>query len=155
METYWGSGGISPRILDLGTRWRWIVSFTARPRYPQGKSPLPRTHWRKLQIQLEEPCFSNSPLKNSVPCYPLQTERTKIFGKSLQKLAREPNRPLGLRRGRLMMIKASIYCCLLLWWSSLTSFNQMIYLSSLRELPHGVSIYVFLLASLCATLITS
>jgi hypothetical protein len=22
METYWGSGGIVPRILDLGTRWR-------------------------------------------------------------------------------------------------------------------------------------
>jgi hypothetical protein len=22
MKTYWGSGGIDPRILDLGTRWR-------------------------------------------------------------------------------------------------------------------------------------
>jgi hypothetical protein len=22
MMTYWGSGGIAPRILDLGTRWR-------------------------------------------------------------------------------------------------------------------------------------
>jgi hypothetical protein len=22
MKTYWGSGGIIPRILDLGTRWR-------------------------------------------------------------------------------------------------------------------------------------
>jgi hypothetical protein len=22
MKTYWGSGGIAPRILDLGTRWR-------------------------------------------------------------------------------------------------------------------------------------
>jgi hypothetical protein len=22
METYWGSGGIAPRILDLGTKWR-------------------------------------------------------------------------------------------------------------------------------------
>jgi hypothetical protein len=22
MKTYWGSGGITPRILDLGTRWR-------------------------------------------------------------------------------------------------------------------------------------
>jgi hypothetical protein len=34
-----GSGGIDPRILDLGTRWRWVVSFTPRPLYPQGKSP--------------------------------------------------------------------------------------------------------------------
>jgi hypothetical protein len=22
MKTYWGSGGIAPRILDLGTKWR-------------------------------------------------------------------------------------------------------------------------------------
>jgi len=28
MKTYSGSGGIAPRILDLGTRWRWVVSFT-------------------------------------------------------------------------------------------------------------------------------
>jgi hypothetical protein len=34
-----GSGGIAPRILDLGTRWRWMVNFTARPLYPQAKSP--------------------------------------------------------------------------------------------------------------------
>jgi hypothetical protein len=40
MKTYWGIGGIVPRILDLGTRWRWVVSFTPRPLYPQGKSPL-------------------------------------------------------------------------------------------------------------------
>jgi hypothetical protein len=26
-------------ILDLGTRWRWVVSFTRRPLYPRGKSP--------------------------------------------------------------------------------------------------------------------
>jgi hypothetical protein len=39
MKAYWGSGGIAPRILDLGTRWRWVVSLTPRPHYPQGKSP--------------------------------------------------------------------------------------------------------------------
>jgi hypothetical protein len=39
MKTYWGSGGIGPRILDLGTRKRWVVSFTLRPLYPRGKSP--------------------------------------------------------------------------------------------------------------------
>jgi hypothetical protein len=26
-------------FFDLGTRWRWVVSFTPRPLYPQGKSP--------------------------------------------------------------------------------------------------------------------
>jgi hypothetical protein len=43
MKAYWGSGGIVPRILDLGSRWRWVISFTPRPLYPQGKSP--GTHW--------------------------------------------------------------------------------------------------------------
>jgi hypothetical protein len=38
MNAYWGSGSIDPYILDLGTRWRWVVSFTCRPLYPQGKS---------------------------------------------------------------------------------------------------------------------
>jgi len=32
-------GGIVPCILDLGTRRRWVVSFTPRLLYHQGKSP--------------------------------------------------------------------------------------------------------------------
>jgi len=36
---YWESGGIAPRILNLGTRRRWLVRFTSRPLYPRGKSP--------------------------------------------------------------------------------------------------------------------
>jgi hypothetical protein len=43
MKTYWGSGGIAPRMLDLGTRRRWVVSFTPRPLYPRERAP--RTHW--------------------------------------------------------------------------------------------------------------
>jgi hypothetical protein len=38
-EDVLGSRGIAPRILGLGTRWRWVVSFTPRPLYSQGKSP--------------------------------------------------------------------------------------------------------------------
>jgi hypothetical protein len=38
MKTYWGSGGIAPRILDVGIRWRWSASrpsrFTPRERAP-------------------------------------------------------------------------------------------------------------------------
>jgi hypothetical protein len=45
-----GSGDISPRILDLGTRWRWVVSFTPRPLYSQGKSP-----WYTLDRRLGGP----------------------------------------------------------------------------------------------------
>jgi hypothetical protein len=39
MKGYWRSVGVASRILDLGTRWRWVVNFTPRPLYPQGKSP--------------------------------------------------------------------------------------------------------------------
>jgi len=28
MKAYRGNGGIAPRIIDLGTIWRWVVSFT-------------------------------------------------------------------------------------------------------------------------------
>jgi hypothetical protein len=39
IKMYWGSGSIAPCNLNLGTRWRWVVSFTPRPLYPWGKSP--------------------------------------------------------------------------------------------------------------------
>jgi hypothetical protein len=35
----WGSGCVDPHFLDLGNRWRWVVSFTSLPLYLQGKSP--------------------------------------------------------------------------------------------------------------------
>jgi len=34
----WGSGETPPRILNLGTRCRWVVNFTPRPLYPREKS---------------------------------------------------------------------------------------------------------------------
>jgi hypothetical protein len=39
MKTYWRSGGISPCILDLGTRLRCVISFMPWPFYPQGRRP--------------------------------------------------------------------------------------------------------------------
>jgi hypothetical protein len=44
MKTYWRSDGTAPRIPDLGTRWRWAVSFTPLPLYPKEKAP--RIHMR-------------------------------------------------------------------------------------------------------------
>jgi hypothetical protein len=38
-EDVWQSGGITPRILHLGIRWKWVVSFMLGLLYPQGKSP--------------------------------------------------------------------------------------------------------------------
>jgi hypothetical protein len=45
-----GSGVIVPRIIDFGTRWRWVVSFTPRPLYSQGKTP-----WYPLYRKLGMP----------------------------------------------------------------------------------------------------
>jgi hypothetical protein len=33
-QDIWGSGGTASHILDLGTRWRWVVSFTLQLLYP-------------------------------------------------------------------------------------------------------------------------
>jgi hypothetical protein len=33
----------SSTILHFGTSWRWVISFTSWPLYPQGNSP--QTHW--------------------------------------------------------------------------------------------------------------
>jgi hypothetical protein len=38
-----GRGGVTPRIFYLGTRWKWVVSFTPRPFYPQRNCPC--SHW--------------------------------------------------------------------------------------------------------------
>jgi hypothetical protein len=34
MNTY-GVLGIAPRILNLGTSWKWVVSFALYPLYPR------------------------------------------------------------------------------------------------------------------------
>jgi hypothetical protein len=50
MKAYWGVQVQLPRIIDLGTRWKWVVSFTPRPLYPQGKRP-----WYTLDRRLGGP----------------------------------------------------------------------------------------------------
>jgi hypothetical protein len=62
MKTYWG-GGIATRILDLGTRWRWVVSFTHLPPYPQGKSL-----WYPLDGRLVAPrAVLNAMVRKTIP----------------------------------------------------------------------------------------
>jgi hypothetical protein len=63
MKTCWGSGGIAPRILDLGTGWRWMVSFAPRPLYPHGKSP-----WYPLDTRLGGPrAVLDTVVKRNIP----------------------------------------------------------------------------------------
>jgi hypothetical protein len=46
MKAYWGSGIISPCIIDLVTIWRRVVRFTPLTLYPPGKSPWYSLHRR-------------------------------------------------------------------------------------------------------------
>jgi hypothetical protein len=50
MKVYWGVEVYLHAFFDLGTGWRWVVSFTPRPFYPQGKSP-----WYPLDRRLGGP----------------------------------------------------------------------------------------------------
>jgi hypothetical protein len=50
MKAYWGSRGIAPCILDLGTRWRCVISFMPQLLYYQGKSP-----WYPMDRRLGKP----------------------------------------------------------------------------------------------------
>jgi len=42
MKTYWGSVGVAPRILHLGTRWEWSASHPGR--FTPGLRS-PDNHW--------------------------------------------------------------------------------------------------------------
>jgi hypothetical protein len=37
-EGVWGSGCVDPHFLDLGSSWRWVVSFTPRPLHRRGRT---------------------------------------------------------------------------------------------------------------------
>jgi hypothetical protein len=50
MNTFGESRGVAPLILNLGTRWRWMVSFTPQPLYHQRK----RTQY-PMARRLDEP----------------------------------------------------------------------------------------------------
>jgi hypothetical protein len=60
------SGGIAPRIPDLGASWRLVVRFTPRPLYPKGKSPWYPLDWRLGGPQSRSGCSGEE--KNSQPC---------------------------------------------------------------------------------------
>jgi hypothetical protein len=46
MQETRGRGSIAPLILDLGTRWGWVVSVTPRPLFTS------RTHWIEGSVDL-------------------------------------------------------------------------------------------------------
>jgi hypothetical protein len=52
-------------FFDLGTRWRWVVSFTTRPLYSQGKNPRYKLDRRLAGPQSRSGCGGEE--KNSQP----------------------------------------------------------------------------------------
>jgi hypothetical protein len=41
VKAYGGNRGMPPLILNIGTKWRWVVGFTPRPLEHPGKFPIP------------------------------------------------------------------------------------------------------------------
>jgi hypothetical protein len=80
-EGVWGSGCIDPHFLDLGTSWRWVFSFTARPLYHRRKSssyPLDRRlggpqgqSGRQREVKILAPTGSQTPTPWSSSPYPV------------------------------------------------------------------------------------
>jgi hypothetical protein len=46
MKAYWGIGGIAPRILDLGTRRRWVIASSPGRFTPSERAPGSPLHRR-------------------------------------------------------------------------------------------------------------
>jgi len=55
----WRSDGIAPSILNLGTRWGWMVSFMPLPLYPWGKNTHDTTHEALICLRVECDYYSS------------------------------------------------------------------------------------------------
>jgi hypothetical protein len=95
MKAYWGSGCIAPRILDLGTAWRLVVSFTPRSLYSQGESP-----WYPFDRRLGGPQSRSGRGGEETNSQPLPGLQTPMFQPIAQRYTtelsglRKPNRNL-------------------------------------------------------------
>jgi hypothetical protein len=72
---------IDPHFLDLGSRWRWVASFSPRPLYALVKSPqypLDRglsgsqsRSWRRAEVIIISPTGTQTPTPRSSSSYPV------------------------------------------------------------------------------------
>jgi hypothetical protein len=79
----WGGGCIDPRFLDLGTSWRWVISFTPLPLYPWGKNLLytlnrrlggPQSRsWRYGEVRILDPTETRTPIPRPFSSLPIAT----------------------------------------------------------------------------------
>jgi hypothetical protein len=99
VKTYWGSGGIAPRILNFGTSWKWVVSFTHRLLYSREKTP-PRCPLYRRLFGLQNRCGRGGEEKESLPLP--ETERCSsscsviILIVFIARSPQNPNSPKGI-----------------------------------------------------------
>ena len=75
----------APLLFDVGTRWKWIVSFTPRPLYPRWKSPRHRLSRRLGGPQSRCERFGEE--KNVLPLLGIELiDRTSIWSSSIRYL---------------------------------------------------------------------
>jgi hypothetical protein len=80
-----GNGGIVNSFFDLGTRWRWVVSFTLRPLYRQRKRP-----WYPLDKKFNEDILEKLRIANiNKIITKLWKEMARRFGKNAWKQSAE------------------------------------------------------------------
>jgi len=68
IKMYLGSGGIAPRILNLDTRWNWVVTFTPRPFYLRGKRPRYPVDRRLSELQSRSGRDGEEKKSHHCPC---------------------------------------------------------------------------------------
>jgi len=52
-ENIWWSGGVAPCLLNLGTRWMRVVSFTPRPLYPLPRAPGTHSIGGRISLRVD------------------------------------------------------------------------------------------------------
>jgi hypothetical protein len=77
IKTFCGSGGLAPRILNLGARWCWVVSFTPRQLYLQGRSSRYTLH-RRLGWPQPEPGWTRWRWRKTLTLPGIEAETEKL-----------------------------------------------------------------------------
>jgi hypothetical protein len=90
------SGGVAPRILNLGARQGWMVSFTPRPLYPQERAL--RYHWiwgcvgpragldAVVKRKIPSLCWQSNPSRPARSTVAIPTEQLTPWSRVLAKL---------------------------------------------------------------------
>jgi hypothetical protein len=75
MKTYWGNRCIAPRIFSLGSRWRWLVSFTSWPLYSRSRNTRDSLDGRLGGPQTRSGCGGKEKKFQYCPCRVWNTGR--------------------------------------------------------------------------------